>query len=213
MAKHLVLVAGNIGAGKTSLTEMIGDKLGWKTSYEPVADNPYLPDFYQDMKEWSFHLQVYFLGHRAKQHQEAAQSKKSAILDRTIYEDFYIFSRALKEMGNFDQRDYFAYETVFHQMIRGLPKPDLLIYLSCPVSSLMERIRMRGRNMESSISRDYLQLLESFYNEWVRDFDACPVLQIPSDNLDFVHKPAHMEIVLSKIQEKLAGKEEVIFPE
>ena len=213
MAKHLVLVAGNIGAGKTSLTEIIGEQLGWGTTYESVADNPYLPDFYEDMKQWGFHLQIYFLGHRAMQHQQAAELNKSVILDRSIYEDFHIFSRALKEQGDFAERDFAAYETVFKQLVQGLPQPDLLIYLSCPVEALLERIRQRGRDMESSISPDYLRLLESYYIDWIDNFDACPVLKIPAGNLDFVHRPDHMELVINKIQEKLAGKEEVIFPE
>ena len=212
MKSRLILVAGNIGAGKTSLTERIGGRLGWRTAYESVADNPYLSDFYDDMKAWSFHLQVFFLGHRAEQHLELARDPQSAIADRSIYEDAYIFARALHHMGNVTERDYQAYRRVFDLLTNSLPSPDLLIYLKCPVPVLMERISKRGREMESSISADYLSLLESFYDDWLAAFDICPVLTIPSDDLDFVHKPRHLGIVVQRIQDKLAGKEEIVFP-
>jgi len=162
MPKHLILVAGNIGSGKTSLTERIGERLGWRTAYESVADNPYLPDFYKDMKTWSFHLQVFFLGHRAKQHQEMAADPRSAIIDRSIYEDAYIFHK-------------------------------------------------RGRDIESSITADYLSLLESYYDDWMESFDICPVLTIRTNDLDFVHKAKHLDIVIQRIKDKLSGKEEVVF--
>ena len=213
MKKRLILVAGNIGAGKTSLTERLGGRLGWRTAFESVADNPYLPDFYADMRQWSFHLQVFFLGHRAEQHLELARDQQSAIADRSIYEDAYIFARALHHMGNLSERDYLAYRRLFDLVISNLPSPDLLIFLKAPVSVLMNRISRRGREIESGITDDYLGLLESFYNDWLRAFDICPVLTIPSDDLDFVHKPRHLDIVVQRINDKLAGKEEVVFPE
>ena len=207
MAKHLVLVAGNIGAGKTSLTERIGSRLSWWTGYESVADNPYLSDFYADMHAWSFHLQIFFLGHRADQYLEAARDARSAILDRSIYEDAHIFARALHHMGNLAERDYLAYRRLFEQIVAGLPRPDLLIYLKAPALVLMERIRRRARNMETGISVDYLSLLDSFYDEWLTAFDQCPVLTIRTDDLDYVHQPVHLETVVRRIQDKLAGKE------
>ncbi len=209
MAKHLVLVAGNIGAGKTSLTERIGARLGWRTGFESVADNPYLSDFYTDMHAWSFHLQIFFLGHRAEQYLDAAHDVRSAILDRSIYEDFYIFARALHHMGNLAERDYLSYKSLFDLVVEGLPRPDLLVYLKAPVPVLMNRIHRRARNIETGISADYLSLLDSFYDEWLTDFDLCPVLTIRSDDMDFVHQPQHLETVVEKIQNKLAGKEEV----
>jgi deoxyadenosine/deoxycytidine kinase len=212
MKKRLILVAGNIGAGKTSLTERLGARLGWQTAYESVADNPYLSDFYDDMKTWSFHLQVFFLGHRAEQHLNLARDPQSSIADRSIYEDAYIFARALHHMGNITERDYQAYRRVFDLLTKSLPSPDLLIYLKCPVSVLVERISKRGREIESGISAEYLSLLESFYDEWLATFDICPVLTIPSDDLDFVHKPRHLGIVVQRIQDKLAGKEVIVFP-
>ena len=209
MTKHLVVVAGNIGVGKTSLTERIGARLGWWTGYESVSDNPYLPDFYADMRTWSFHLQVFFLGHRAEQYLEAARDSRSAILDRSIYEDAYIFARALHHMGNLSERDYLAYRRLFELVVQGLPKPNLLIYLKAPVPVLIERIHRRARNIETGISADYLTLLDNFYDEWLQAFDWCPVLTIRTDDLDFVHKSQHLETVVARIQDKLAGKEEV----
>jgi deoxyadenosine/deoxycytidine kinase len=212
MPKRLVIVAGNIGAGKTSLTERIGGRLGWESAYESVVDNPYLPDFYADMHAWSFHLQIYFLGHRAEQYLDVANNTQSVILDRSIYEDAYIFARALHHMGNISERDYLAYRRVFDLVVKSLPAPDLLIYLQAPVSVLMERIRRRGRDIETGITGDYLDLLESFYEDWMRTFDVCPVLTIRTDDLDYVHKPQHLAIVVQRIQDKLTGREVVIFP-
>lgn len=207
MAKHLVLVAGNIGAGKTSLTERIGARLGWWTGYESVMDNPYLSDFYADMHAWAFHLQIFFLGHRAEQYLEAARDTRSSILDRSIYEDAHIFARALHHMGNLSERDYLSYRRLFDQVVEGLPRPDLLIYLKAPVNVLMDRIRRRARNMETGISADYLALLDTFYDEWLAAFDLCPVLTIRTDDLDFVHQTGHLETVVNRIQDKLAGRE------
>jgi len=209
MSKKLVVVAGNIGAGKTSLTERLGSRLGWLTGYESVADNPYLSDFYADMRAWSFHLQVFFLGHRADQYLEVARDARSAILDRSIYEDAYIFARALHHMGNLSERDYLAYRRLFDLVVGSLPPPNLLIYLKCPVEVLVARIQRRARNMETGISTDYLTLLDTFYDEWLTAFDLCPVLTIQTDDLDFVHKSQALEIVISRIREKLGGKEEL----
>lgn len=211
MAKRLVLVAGNIGAGKTSITEKLGERLDWRTGYESVEDNPFLPDFYADMKQWSFHLQVFFLGHRANQHIEAHASDSSVILDRSIYEDFFIFTRALRQLGNMRERDYLAYKRVFDLVVRGIPSPDLLIYLWAPVEVLMERIQSRGRDIEGGITSEYLALLESFYDEWLRNFDLCPVLTIRSHDLNFVDNPAHLDIVIERVNKALTGRDELVF--
>jgi deoxyadenosine/deoxycytidine kinase len=211
--KHFVLVTGNIGAGKTSLTERVGRRLGWRTGYESVSDNPYLPDFYKDMARWAFHLQVYFIGHRAEQHLALYHDPQSAISDRSIYEDAHIFARALFQLGMLPERDYHAYRRTFDLVVGDLPRPDLLLHLSCPVDTLMARIRRRGREMERSVTVEYLSLLESLYAEWLDSFDLCPVLVIPSENLNFVQKPEHLDIVVNRIQQKLAGKEDVVFPD
>lgn len=212
MPGKLVLVAGNIGTGKTSLTERLGERLGWRTAFESVIENPYLSDFYDDMDAWSFQLQVFFLGHRAQQHLELAEDERSAIADRSIYEDAKIFARALHHQGSLMERDYMAYRRVFDLVVNNLPEPDLLIYLTATPEVLMKRIRERGRKMEAGITPEYLSLLDSFYRDWMETFDRCPVLTIRSDDLDFVHKPRHLDIVVDRIHDKLTGKEEVIFP-
>jgi len=212
MTKRFVLVAGNIGAGKTSLTERLAARMGWHAAYESVADNPYLADFYLDMRTWSFHLQVFFLGHRAAQHKALAEDGQSAIIDRSIYEDAFIFARALYEMGNMTERDYLSYRHLFDVVVGELPLPDLLIYLRAPVPVLLERISRRGRAIESGISADYLSLLDRYYDEWLKDFAICPVLMIQSDNLDFAHRSDHLDVVVARIEDRLSGKERVVFP-
>lgn len=207
MTKRIIVVAGNIGVGKTSLTERIGSRLGWRTDYESVSDNPYLPDFYKSMRDWSFHLQVYFLGHRAQQYLDAANDNRSVILDRSIFEDFHIFTRALNAMGNISERDYLTYRRIYELVVGTLPSPNLLIYLQAPVPVLMERIHRRARNIETGISESYLNSLEAYYDEWLKAFDLCPVLTIHTDNLDYVHKPKALNLVIERIEDKLAGKE------
>ncbi len=211
MAKHLVLVAGNIGAGKTSLTERLAARLNWQSGFESVADNPYLPDFYANMKAWSFHLQIFFLGHRAAQHRALAAGPRSAIIDRSIYEDAFIFARALHEMGNLSERDYLAYRHLFDLVVDSLPTPALLIYLRAPIETLIDRITRRARAIESGISADYLRLLDRYYDEWLADFNTCPVLTIRSDSLDFVHRNEDLDVVVQRIEDRLQGREEVVF--
>ncbi|PKN94894.1 MAG: deoxynucleoside kinase [Chloroflexi bacterium HGW-Chloroflexi-6] len=207
MTKRLIVVAGNIGVGKTSLAERIGARLGWTTGYESVSDNPYLTDFYANMRTWSFHLQIYFLGHRARQYLDLAGDSRSVILDRSIYEDAYIFARALHHLDNLNERDYMAYRRLFDLVVASLPAPNLLIYLKAPVDVLMERIRRRARGIETGITPEYLTLLDSFYDEWLSSFDLCPVLTIRTDNLDYVNQPQALDFVIERIQDKLSGKE------
>lgn len=211
MPKRFLLVAGNIGVGKTSLTDRLAARLGWEAAYESVADNPYLADFYADMRAWAFHLQIFFLGHRAEQHRRMAQSPVSAVCDRSIYEDAYIFARALYQMGNMSERDYLAYRRLFQIVVDRLPVPDLLLYLEASVETLLGRIRGRDRSIESGITADYLSVLNGFYADWMEDFDMCPVLTIPADRLDFVKHPDHLDVIVDRIQQKLAGKEVVVF--
>lgn len=210
MTKRFILVAGNIGVGKTSLTERLGTRLGWITGFESVTDNPYLADFYTDMRQWSFHLQVFFLGHRAQQHLLLAQSSQSAIVDRSIYEDAHIFARVLRHMDNLSERDYEAYRNVFDLVVTTLPRPDLLIYLTAPVPLLMERIRRRARPIEAGITADYLGLLDTFYQEWLAGFDLCPVLTLRTQQLDYVHQVRDLDTVIEHIEAKLAGRDELI---
>jgi deoxyadenosine/deoxycytidine kinase len=211
MPKRLILVAGNIGAGKTSLTQRIGERLGWLTAYESVSDNPYLADFYADMRKWSFHLQVFFLSHRAQQHIDLAQDSKSAILDRSIYEDAYIFARALNHLNNLTDVDYQSYVRLFNLVVKNLPTPDLLIYLRAPIPLLLDRIHNRARNIETGINSDYLELLDSYYEDWIHSFDICPVLTIHTGDLDFVNYPPHLDLVIERIENRLAGKDLMVF--
>ena len=211
MTKRFILVAGNIGAGKTSLTERLAGRLGWLTGFESVADNPYLADFYADMHQWSFHLQVFFLGHRAEQHLALARHPQSAIADRSIYEDAHIFARVLHHLGNLNERDYNAYRHVYELVVANLPRPDLLLYLTAPVAVLEKRIRRRARPIEAAITADYLALLETFYEEWMNSFDLCPVLTIRTHQLNFVSNGRHLDTVIDGIETKLTGREEVIF--
>jgi len=174
-----------------------------------VSDNPYLVDFYANMKAWSYHLQTFFLGSRAEQHCKLAAASKSAIIDRSIYEDAFIFARALNAMGNLTDKDYQTYLSLYRIVIENLPKPDLLIYLKAPVPVLMRRIEERARSMETGISEEYLSLLNQYYEEWTVGFDICPMLTIESSALDFVHKPQHMDVVVNTVLDRLVGKEEL----
>ncbi|MGH2592338.1 MAG: deoxynucleoside kinase [Anaerolineae bacterium] len=211
MGNHLVLVAGNIGAGKTSLTERLAARLNWEAGFESVSDNPYLPDFYADMRAWSFHLQVFFLGHRAAQHKALANASRSAIVDRSIYEDAFIFARALHELGNLNERDYLAYRRLYDLVVDALPPPALLIYVRAPVEVLADRISRRGRAIEAGITLNYLRLLDRYYDEWLSDFNVCPVLTIRSDSLDFVHRSEDLDVVAQRIEDRLRGRDEVVF--
>jgi deoxyadenosine/deoxycytidine kinase len=178
-----------------------------------VENNPFLSDFYDDMRKWAFHLQVYFLGDRAAQHLKMSASPRSAIIDRSIYEDAHIFARAAHHLGNITEREYLAYRQLFDIVVGELPTPDLLLFLDASVETLMERIYGRGRDMEGGITADYLGLLDSYYQDWLAGFDLCPVLTIPADDLNFVNNEQHIGIIIARINEKLAGKEEVVFPE
>lgn len=209
--KKFVAVAGNIGVGKSTLVEKLCDKMGWKPYYEPVAENPYLKDFYKDMKTWAFQSQVYFLNHRMASHFELLNNPASVVQDRSVYEDAEIFARNLYLQGIMTERDYATYRELFELFITMLNPPDLVVYLNAPVETLLERISIRNRDFESTISADYLEQLNVLYKEWIANFSLCPVLTVPADKLDFVHIPGHIDLIADKINEKLRGKEEVYF--
>jgi deoxyadenosine/deoxycytidine kinase len=209
--KNFITIAGNIGAGKSSLVRLLSQRLGWDPFFEPVANNPYLSDFYADMSTWSFHSQTYFLSNRLKVYKELLDCPNSVILDRSLYEDAEIFARNLFLQGFMSQRDYETYETIYQTLLYFLPTPDLVVYLRASVETLRGRIRSRNRDYEKNISIEYLQQLNDSYETWIQNFTLCPVLTVPSDNLDFVNHTRHMDLILEKIQEKIAGKEEVVF--
>lgn len=209
--KKFITIAGNIGAGKSSLVRLLSQRLDWYPFFEPVANNPYLSDFYADMRTWSFHSQTYFLSNRLKVYKELLDCPNSVVLDRSLYEDAEIFARNLYLQGFMSQRDYETYETIYKTMLHFLPTPDLVVYLRASVDTLIERIRHRDRDYEKNISVEYLQQLNDAYETWVQNFTLCPVLTVPSDNLDFVNHTRHMDLILEKIKDKIAGKDEVVF--
>ncbi len=198
-----IAVAGNIGAGKSSLTRLLGERFGWQPYFESVDDNPYLSDFYGDMKRWSFHLQMYFLANRFKNHKLMAESGKSVIQDRSIYEDAEIFARNLFEMGNMEQRDYDNYVSLFHVMMDFLKPPDLMIYLRASVDTLVEQISRRGRSFEQGIERSYLELLNGHYEGWIGRYSIGPLLIVQNDDLDFVNRKDDLEHVAGLVEKEL----------
>jgi deoxyadenosine/deoxycytidine kinase len=211
MGKRFIAVAGNIGVGKSTLTQMLSEYLCWQPFYEAVDDNPYLSDFYQDMRRWSFQSQVFFLSRRLRHHRQIIDYPSTALQDRTVYEDAEIFARNLKEQGMMAERDYASYREMYEAIRAFLPPPDLLIYLRAGVPTLIERIRLRGRDYEQQIDPAYLEQLARLYDEWISGFSLCPVLTIPSDDLDFVNNGTHLELIATKVLEKLQGKETVDF--
>lgn len=198
--QRMIVLAGNIGSGKTSLTHQLSQQFGWQASYESVDNNPYLADFYADMKTWAFHLQMYFLGNRALEIENLAKSGESAILDRSIYEDAHIFVRALHEMDNLSDRDYQAYFKLYDLVLKTLPKPTLLIRLVAPIETLVDRIQQRARSIEDTIDPDYLRLLDSYYHQWAQEYIESPVLTINSQVFDFVNNKTHFNEVVSAIE-------------
>lgn len=201
--KVFVTVAGNIGSGKSSLTSMLGEHFNWRPYFESVSDNPYLKDFYKDMKRWSFHLQVYFLSHRFRTHVKIINSKRSVIQDRSIYEDAEIFAKNLFDMGNMSKRDYKNYSALFKEMTAFLKPPDLLVYLRANTETLVNQITIRGRTFEKSIERTYLQLLNDSYEDWIRKYDHSNCIIIESDHLDFVKNPKDLEFIINEIKREL----------
>jgi deoxyadenosine/deoxycytidine kinase len=199
-----IAIAGNIGAGKTSLTELIAKHYNWEAHYEDVIDNPYLDDFYNHMERWSFNLQVYFLKSRFQQLLSFKQKKKKIIQDRTIYEDAYIFAPNLNAMGLMNQRDIKNYRGLFDLMESMIEGPDLLIYLRSSIPNLVNKIHKRGRDYENSISIDYLSRLNERYEAWISAYDKGPMVIIDVDQLDFVENPEDFNTVLSTIDEALA---------
>jgi deoxyadenosine/deoxycytidine kinase len=209
--KKFVTVAGNIGVGKSTLVEMLCSELDWDPFYEPVAENPYLADFYSDMAAWSFQSQVFFLTHRLRAHRQLSQHPNSVIQDRSVYEDAEIFAQNLYLQGHIQPRDYQTYRELYETVIGFLPPPDLVIYLRASVQTLLNRIASRGRDYERTISADYLGSLNNLYEAWISGFTLCPVLTVPADDLDYVAHTGHLNLIAAKIKEKLTGKEEVIF--
>jgi deoxyadenosine/deoxycytidine kinase len=209
--KKFIAVAGNIGVGKSTLVNLLCQYLDWQPFFEPVTENPYLADFYQNMSAWSFQSQIFFLTHRLRMHQELLRIAGSVIQDRSIYEDAEIFAHNLYLQGYLNSRDYNTYRTLYLTLSEFLPPPDLVIYLRASVPTLLHRITSRARDYERTINPAYLEQLNGLYESWISGFTLCPVLTVPADDLDYVAHPSHLELVARKVQEKLTGKDEVIF--
>ena len=209
--KKFVAVAGNIGVGKSTLVTMLSERLRWEPFYEPVGENPYLADFYHDMRAWAFHSQIFFLTRRLRIHRQMIDHPSSAIQDRSVYEDAEVFAHNLFRQGAIGERDYISYRELYQVLIEFLPPPDLVVYLRASVPTLQERIRLRGRDYEREITAEYLHQLNELYESWIAHFSLCPVLTVPADDLDYVAIPAHLELVVRKVEEKLTGKDEVVF--
>ncbi|MFN3801973.1 deoxynucleoside kinase [Belliella pelovolcani] len=200
-----IAVSGNIGSGKTTLTEKLAKHYGWKAEFEAVENNPYLADFYEDMKRWSFHLQVYFLNSRFNQINKIRQSAESVIQDRTIYEDAYIFAANLNKSNLISQRDYDNYLNLFHSMIEFVQAPDLLIYLKADIPKLVGQIEKRGRDYENAIRIDYLKNLNSHYEDWISGYDKGKLLIVDVNDMDFVAYPEHFSEIVEKVDREIHG--------
>jgi deoxyadenosine/deoxycytidine kinase len=209
--KKFVVVAGSIGVGKSTLVKMLSERLGWEPFFEPQADNPYLVDFYRNMKGWAFHSQIFFLTHRLRIHQRIIEHPGSVIQDRSVYEDAEIFAQNLYNQGHIRDRDFETYRELYQVLIKFLPPPDLVVYLRGSVPALLKRIKQRGRTYERKIKKSYLTQLNDLYESWIENFNRCPVLTVPTDDLNYVKHAGHLDLVAEKIQEKLTGKEEVVF--
>ena len=207
MDTYFITVAGNIGVGKSTLVRLLTQRLGWEPVYEAVEENPYLSDFYQDMSQWSFHSQVFFLSRRLRQHHSLLQLQKSAIQDRSVYEDAEIFARNLYDQGQMSERDWNSYFDLYRTLTTLLHPPDLVIYLRASVPTLRRRIQQRGRDYEQEIDEAYLERLNKLYDRWSAAFRLSPVLTVDTDNLDYVQHDDHLDQIWQKIQDRLQGKD------
>lgn len=202
--KH-VAIAGNIGAGKTTLTEMLAKHYNWDVQFEDTTTNPYLSDFYEDMQRWSFNLQIYFLNSRYEQILNIRRGKNTVIQDRTIYEDAHIFAPNLHDMSLMSTRDFNNYTSLFKLMLSQVQPPDLLIYLRCGIPKLVDHIQTRGRDYEGNMSLEYLKKLNERYEDWIAGYDHGNLLIIQNDNLDFKNNPEDFGTVIEKIDAEIHG--------
>jgi len=198
-----IAIAGNIGAGKTTLTEMLASHYNWEPHFEDVLKNPYLDDFYERMERWSFNLQIYFLNSRFNQMLECSNNGKNTIQDRTIYEDAYIFAPNLQSMGLMTNRDFENYQSIFNTLNSFVKDPDLLIYLRSGIPNLVDQIHKRGRDYENSISIEYLSRLNERYEAWIQSYDKSNLLVIEVDDIDFVENKEDFKSVVAQIDAKI----------
>jgi deoxyadenosine/deoxycytidine kinase len=211
--KTYVVLAGNIGAGKSTLVRMISEALGWEPYFEPVAENPYLEDFYRDMKRWAFHSQVFFLTYRARAHRALQDVSRPVVQDRSFYEDAEVFARALHLQGSMSDRDWETYQGLYRTLTTLLAPPDLIVYLRASVPTLRSRIGQRGRGFEAGITDEYLHGLNRLYEEWIAGFTLSPVLVVPADRLDFVKDSKDLHAIIATVQKRLRGRQGLLFPD
>lgn len=195
-----IAIAGNIGVGKSTLVEFLNRTYGILPFYEPNEDNPYLADFYDDMKRWSFHSQLYFLSNKFRLHQELDQASGVVVLDRTIFEDAEIFATALHDMRRMDNRDWQTYWKFYQSILNAIQPPDLMIYLRCSMRTLRRRIKLRGREMEQDLPLAYLKRLDRLYEKWISSYQMSEVLILDTDNLDYIQDLVHRLDVMQRIE-------------
>lgn len=200
-----IAIAGNIGSGKTTLTDLLSKHYDWDASYETMDDNPYITDFYEDMQRWSFNLQIYFLHSRFSSIIRTKSNPKTTITDRTIYEDAYIFAPNLHAMGLMSTRDFDTYQALFSNIKSMIDAPDLLIYLRSSIGNIVSQIQKRGREYEDSIRLDYLKRLNERYEAWISTYKDGKLLIIDVDDIDFENDPEHLGSIINKIDAELHG--------
>ena len=207
MTNYFITIAGNIGVGKSTLTTLLAERLDWEPVYEAVTENPYLADFYDDMRRWSFQSQVFFLSRRLQQHHDLLQRDRSVIQDRSVYEDAEVFARNLYQQGHLSERDWHCYLDLYHTLATLLRPPHLVVYLQASVQTLRRRIEDRGRGYEQTITGTYLDQLNQLYDAWAGGFRLCPVLTVNTDNLNYVQHEEHLNQIWSRIEDRLQGQE------
>ena len=209
--KYFVAIAGNIGVGKSTLTQLLTDRLGWEPVYEAVDENPYLADFYADMPRWSFHSQTFFLARRLQQHFDLLQHGQSVVQDRSVYEDAEVFARNLYLQGHLSERDWQTYYDLFRTLTMLLQPPNLVVYLKASAPALLDRIAQRGRDYEQGMAPAYLARLNDLYEQWIAGFTLCPILVVETDHLNYVQHEAHLSLVAQRVQDRLHGRETLVF--
>ena len=199
MNKKLIVIAGNLAVGKTTLANILGKSQNWFIGHESVIDNPYLVDYYSDMKQWALQLQFYFLGNRLNLHNTAYNHPVTAILDRSIYEDAEIFVKALYKSNILRERDYKSYLTIYNYLIGSLPKPNLLIHIKAPIDIILQRIKERGQPFDKNLDKSYLSMIDNQYDEWIESFNLCPLITIDSSKLNYRDNNNDLELIIGNI--------------
>lgn len=208
---YFIAIAGNIGVGKSTLTERLGAKLGWEIYLEPTAENPYLADFYKDMRRWGFHSQIFFLTHRLQQHIELTHAANTVVQDRSVYENAEVFARNLYEKDLLSERDWNTYQQIYQNLIDLVPPPNLIVYLRAMVPTLRRRIELRGREYERRVPTSYLAELNQLYDRWTRTFTIAPIMTVNTDKVNFVEDENALEQLVREIENALPVRQLPLF--